>query len=493
MRALRWPAFPPPPTAAARSRRRIRTTPRGDAVAPGRRGGVPGKTTYLECPLATLRGGGAEGGPSPAADADGAGSGVCADGDDVSEGGSRDCALVGAEDQWRRSLPDRLRDRRGTLCRIDVPVRLGAEGCDDSCELYLLGTSHVSKDSCVDSRLLVEHLRPDCLFLELCSKRLNLLYEDGPPPPSSQEEGGGGGERKRGGIGSEASALMSSNPEMTRSAALSAVLLTRVQGDYATKLGVTVGGEFREGYRAATLQQERYRYDRRRREIEARANAKAVEGDGDDDAAAPRACAVVLGDRPILITLLRAWESLSLLGKVRLILGLLWSCLRQPSEEELRKFMEEVMNDPAGDLLSKSIEELGRHFPTIRKVIIDERDRYMVAKIVQTAHLVAERGYHQQRISEGGGIRNGTTARRRRRTRIVAVVGAGHVPGMCRLLSSGEEGNSCGDRGSFVRWDAAEGSPEDVLRGIVETRRFRLDESETIRSLTTDVVGLHLQ
>ena len=55
------------------------------------------------------------------------------------------------EDDWRQSLPPGLRNRNGApLHRIQF----------NGAVIYLLGTSHVSRTSCDDARLLMQHVRP---------------------------------------------------------------------------------------------------------------------------------------------------------------------------------------------------------------------------------------------------------------------------------------------------------------------------------------------
>jgi len=56
----------------------------------------------------------------------------------------------------------------------------------------------------------------------------------------------------------------------------------------------------------------------------------------------------------------------------------------------------------------KYIEQIGEKFPTIKRVLIDERNMYMVQKLVEIS------GQHE---------------------RVVAVVGDGHVPGLSKLLT----------------------------------------------------------
>ncbi len=55
------------------------------------------------------------------------------------------------EDDWRKSLPPELRNQNGApLHRIEL----------NGAVIYLLGTSHVSRTSCDDARLLMQHVRP---------------------------------------------------------------------------------------------------------------------------------------------------------------------------------------------------------------------------------------------------------------------------------------------------------------------------------------------
>ena len=127
---------------------------------------------------------------------------------------------------------------------------------------------------------------------------------------------------------------------------------------------------------------------------------------------------MILGDRPVFLTLTRAWESLRIWGKAKLLVGLLISTLQKPSPEELKEWMEKILGDDSGDLLTESIAELAKHFPTLEKVIISERDAYMSCKLYQTCRelLVSDPGTH--------------------RYRMVAIVGAGHVEGMCNWLTT---------------------------------------------------------
>ena len=111
---------------------------------------------------------------------------------------------------------------------------------------------------------------------------------------------------------------------------------------------------------------------------------------------------VWLADRDIRVTLSRTWRSMGLWDKVKLLYQLLLSLgeVDDLSQEDIERMKQE-------DVLNGLLEEIGASQPVIREILIDERDRYL-----------------SQKIKEAPG------------PHIVAVVGAGHVPGIKRYWSS---------------------------------------------------------
>ena len=105
---------------------------------------------------------------------------------------------------------------------------------------------------------------------------------------------------------------------------------------------------------------------------------------------------VHLADRDIRITLSRTWRTMSLWDKLRLLFHLLLSMgnVDDISEEDVEKMKNE-------DVLESVLAEVGQQMPVLRNILIDERDQYLTEKI---------------RSAPG--------------EKIVAVVGAGHVPGI---------------------------------------------------------------
>lgn len=103
-----------------------------------------------------------------------------------------------------------------------------------------------------------------------------------------------------------------------------------------------------------------------------------------------------LADRDIRITLSRTWRQMGLWSKVKLLSQLVLS-LGEADQIEA----EEVERLKQQDILESVLAEVGKSMPGLRRSLIDERDQYLAAK-----------------IREAPG------------RKILAVVGAGHLPGI---------------------------------------------------------------
>ncbi len=112
---------------------------------------------------------------------------------------------------------------------------------------------------------------------------------------------------------------------------------------------------------------------------------------------------VSLIDREIQTTLRRAWGMSGFWGKNKLLASLLAGAFttEKISEEELEKLKDK-------SALQTMLEEVADYLPSVKKVLIDERDEYLAKKLF--------------------------LAPQPNETNILAVVGAGHVPGMIRWL-----------------------------------------------------------
>jgi pheromone shutdown-related protein TraB len=114
------------------------------------------------------------------------------------------------------------------------------------------------------------------------------------------------------------------------------------------------------------------------------------------DAAEAIGATVCLADRDIRTTLSRTWKSLGPWSKCKLLFQLLLSLgeVDEISEADVEQMKQQ-------DILMSILDEVGKSMPQLRTSLIDERDLYLTEKI---------------RSAPG--------------QRIVAVVGAGHVPGI---------------------------------------------------------------
>ena len=113
--------------------------------------------------------------------------------------------------------------------------------------------------------------------------------------------------------------------------------------------------------------------------------------------------AVVPADRDIQTTLARVWRSMGFFEKVKFIFQLLFSLGGSDdiTEEDIEKMKQE-------DILKTLLSDVKKSHPVMERVLIDERDMYLAGEIESAPG-----------------------------DKIVAVVGAGHVPGIKRYINGG--------------------------------------------------------
>lgn len=124
------------------------------------------------------------------------------------------------------------------------------------------------------------------------------------------------------------------------------------------------------------------------------------------EAAAEEGLAIALVDRDIGVTLRRAWARMGLREKLRVTWHLL-KAITGVYEEELEDMdIESLLKE---DALTAVMDELGKLAPSVKKVLVDERDAFIAKKILQA--------------SKDG--------------KVLAVVGAGHLRGISAALERG--------------------------------------------------------
>jgi pheromone shutdown-related protein TraB len=215
----------------------------------------------------------------------------------------------------------------------------------DGKEIILIGTAHVSAESVALVERVIAEEKPDSVCVELCPSRYEAVKQK---------------DRWRD------MDIVKVIREKRAPLLLSQLLMASFQKRLALKLKINPGEEMR------------------------RAAEKAEE----------IGAAIVLADRDIRTTLLRAWRKMKLRHKLKLIPESLVSLIvsDEISEEEIEKLKRQ-------DALQLALETFGKKLPAIKTTLIDERDQYLAGKIGRAAG-----------------------------PKIVAVVGAGHVPGITEHL-----------------------------------------------------------
>jgi len=236
-------------------------------------------------------------------------------------------------------------------------------------EITLIGTAHVSRESADLVVKVIEEEKPDTVCVELCESRYKAIKQKNQWQNTD---------------------LIKVIKEKKSFLLLSNLLLTSFQKKIGQKLGVKPGEEMIRAMEAA------------------------------DSVGAH----IHLADRDIRITLSRTWRLMGLWTKMKLLAQLVTSMGEVDSikEEDIEKMKDK-------DVLETLLSEIGETLPELRRILIDERDKYLTEKI---------------RSAPG--------------KRIVAVVGAGHVPGIKRDWNEAIDLNALdelppkGKFFSFLKW-----------------------------------------
>ncbi len=213
--------------------------------------------------------------------------------------------------------------------------------------ILLVGTAHISKESVELVKTVIEQEQPDCVCLELDDKRHHALTQ----------------KKKWQSLDLK---------EIIRNKQLSTLLVSLLMASYQKRLGGQMGVSPGAELLAAAQTANEYHIP------------------------------ISLCDRDVRITLRRAWKSTSLFKKGYLLASLFASLFDKSdiTEEKLTELKQK-------DVLAQLMDEMGETLPDLKRVLIDERDIFLVEKIK------ASPGKH-----------------------IVAVVGAGHVEGMKKRFTS---------------------------------------------------------
>ena len=220
-------------------------------------------------------------------------------------------------------------------------------------EIILVGTAHISRESITLVDKTIEEEKPDVVGVELDQERLYQLLSG-----------------KKWGEMNIVEIVKTGKTYLF----LLNVLLSNLQKQLGAQVGVQPGAEMMAALKKA--QEKRL--------------------------------AVQLLDRDVKITLKRAFNEMSFMEKMKLGTSIIAGFFGYGEKVTVQK-IEELKQE---DLLNKLMKELGKQMPSMKRVLVDERDSYIAEMI---------------RNSPG--------------KKIVAVVGAGHIDGIVDCIKNQKKVN----------------------------------------------------
>ncbi len=196
-------------------------------------------------------------------------------------------------------------------------TRLNYEGK----EIILIATAHVSKESALLVKQVIEAEKPDSVCIELDEGRYQNIQN-----PKAWEN-------------TDIIKVIKSNRV---GFLLVNLALSSYQKKIARQMGNNVGGEMIQGI----------------------VSAKET------------GASLVMADRDIQTTFLRIWRKLTLFEKAKLIASLVFSFDedKEISEQDLKELMQ-------SDMLESVMSSMKKQFPKIGEILIHERDQYLASKI----------------------------------------------------------------------------------------------------------------
>lgn len=233
--------------------------------------------------------------------------------------------------------------------------------------IFLLGTSHVSTKAAEEVERCIHALKPENVVVELCKSRSHIMYDI----PSSKM---GNGVFDLSG-GDVIDTMQRSIQLGGRGALLLRLLLSYTSSRFAERINAKdLGSEF----------------------VAARKGAEEIHAQ------------IVLGDRPIEVTLRRAWENLSLLEKVDLLQILIKDVWAKDGQRMSLEQLEDLRSDD--DTVNAILNRLSEKFPKLAEALVYERDLYLAWSLKRSKAV------------------NGTS-------NVLGVIGKGHMRGICYALT----------------------------------------------------------
>ncbi|KAK8627914.1 hypothetical protein V6N13_135510 [Hibiscus sabdariffa] len=201
--------------------------------------------------------------------------------------------------------------------------------------IWLVGTSHISPESATDVDRVVRAVRPDNVVVELCRSRAGIMYI------STDVDNG---EQLRSNMFSlSGTGFFGAVGRSINLGGQTALALRLLLALFSSKLSSDLNRPFGDEFRAAR---------------------KASEEVG---------AQIVLGDRPIEITLERAWKSLKWSEKVSLVLSVIRGITAPLSDISMNDLKEQNTENDTFQLY----ERLSFSYPSLLQPLVHERDTYL--------------------------------------------------------------------------------------------------------------------
>lgn len=188
-------------------------------------------------------------------------------------------------------------------------------------EIILVGTAHVSKQSAVQVKEVIEAEQPDSVCVELDEQRYESINDTNKWQDMD---------------------IFKIIKEGKATLLLMNLAISSFQNRIAKQFDIKAGQEMIQGIESA----------------------KDVGAE------------LVLADRNIQVTFSRIWRGIGLKGKATLLSSIFYSIFSKETitEEEMEQMKEQ-------DMLDSMLKELTEGFPRLKKPLIDERDQYLAQKI----------------------------------------------------------------------------------------------------------------
>lgn len=238
--------------------------------------------------------------------------------------------------------------------------------------IWLVGTTHISSQSAAEVERVVRAVKPDNVVVELCRSRAGIMY--------ISDEGEVGQQLRSSMFSLSGTGFFGAVGRSINLGGQTALALRLLLALFSSKISSDVNRPFGDEFRAAR---------------------KVAEEIG---------AQIVLGDRPIEITLERAWNSLKWREKLSLVIAVVRG-ITSSSDISKKNFKASSTDDRTFQLY----EQLSFSYPSLLQPLIHERDTYLAWSLKRSK-----------------AVNNGK--------RVVGVIGKGHMNGVIYALIS-DQGN----------------------------------------------------